>query len=175
MRIAIISCSLNPASRSRVLAHSAEAHLRAQGVEVDFIDLQTLDLPLAGAPEHWKSPAVEALKQRLEAAQGLLIATPIYNYTVNAAAFNLVELCGKALQGKTVGFLCSAGGFGSYMAVMSFANALMLDYRCYIVPRFVYALRDAVNDGVLTDPEVAERVKGLADEMRRVAGALAGA
>lgn len=175
MKIAIVSCSLDPGSRSRVLARAAEAHLRGKAVDVDPIDLQGQDLPMAGRREHWDLPQVGALRQRLAAADGILMAVPIYTYDVNAAAKNLVELCGKGFEGKVVGFLCSAGGFGSYMSVMAFANSLMLDFRSFIVPRFVYALRDAVEGGRIQDPAVEARVQQLADEVLRLAGALAGA
>ncbi len=67
---------------------------------------------------------------------------PVYNYDVNAVAKNFIELMGEdALGNKTVGFMLSAGGGGSYMAVMPFANSLMLDFRCWIVPRFLYVSR----------------------------------
>lgn len=172
MRIAIVSCSLNPGSRSRVLARAAEAHLRGKGVEADFIDLQEQDLPMAGPPGHWDLPQVEALEQRLSAADGILMAVPVYTYNVNAAAKNLAELCGKAFENKGVGFLCSAGGNASYMSVMGFANSLMLDFRSVIVPRFVYALRDAVQGGRIQDPAVEGRVHQLADELLRLSRAL---
>ncbi|MDP6500219.1 MAG: hypothetical protein QF847_03295 [Candidatus Marinimicrobia bacterium] len=61
----------------------------------------------------------------------------MYNYDVNAAAKNLLELTGSGWNEKTVGFICNAGGDKSYMSVMSFANSLMLDHRCKIIPCFV--------------------------------------
>jgi FMN reductase len=172
MKIAVISCSLNPESRSRVLARAAESRLKAAGVEVDFVDLQALTLPMAGKRQDWSRPEVEALRARLDAVQGFVLAVPIYTYDVNAAAKNLVELCGKAFEGKVAGFLCSAGGTASYMSVMAFANSLMLDFRTYIVPRFVYAVREAVAGGKIVDADIAARVEQLADEVARVAGAL---
>ena len=71
--------------------------------------------------------------------KAILLATPIYNYDVSAAAKNMVELTGSAWRDKTVGFICAAGGTSSYMSVMGLANSLMLDFRCIILPRFVYA------------------------------------
>ena len=46
------------------------------------------------------------------AARCVLLAAPVYNYDVNAAAKNLVELTGRAWEGKVVGLLLSAGGRG---------------------------------------------------------------
>ena len=174
MSIAILSSSLNPSSRSRVLAREAESYLKSKGVEVDLIDLQTLgELPLAGAAGSWDGEAVAELERRLSAAQGILIAAPVYTYDLNAAVKNVAELAGGGFEDKPVGFLLAAGGFGSYMSVMGFANSLMLDFRSFILPRFVYALKDAFAGGKITDPKITERVHDLANEMVRVSAALA--
>jgi FMN reductase len=174
MRLAILSSSLNPDSRSRVLAREAESHLKTQGVEVDFIDLQTLPaLPFAGAEGSWDGEAVAELERRLKAAQGILIAAPVYTYDLNAAVKNVAELAGGGFEDKPVGFLLSAGGFGSYMSVMGFANSLMLDFRSFILPRFVYALNEAVAGDKVVDPKIRTRIHELANEMARVSAALA--
>jgi FMN reductase len=74
----------------------------------------------------------------------------------------LIELTGDSWEDKVVGFLCAAGGASSYMSLMSLANSLMLDFRCLIIPRFVYATRsDFSGDKVPTD-EVKGRVARLA-------------
>jgi FMN reductase len=80
----------------------------------------------------------------------------------------MVELTGSAWEDKVVGFLCAAGGMGSYMSVMSFANSLMLDFRCLIIPRFVYATGDSFDGGKLTDTKVAKRIEQVAAELVRV-------
>ena len=89
----------------------------------------------------YSDPEVEKTRSRIESAAGILIAAPVYNFYLNAAVKNLIELTGSAWEDKVVGFLNAAGGYSSYMSVMSIANSLMLDFRCVIVPRFVYAVR----------------------------------
>jgi len=96
-----------------------------------------------------------------------MLATPVYNYDVSAAAKNMVELTGSAWEDKVVGFLCAAGGMGSYMSVMSFANSLMLDFRCLIIPRFVYATGDSFTGDKVTDTKVAKRIGHVAAELVR--------
>jgi len=71
-----------------------------------------------------------------------------------------------------VGFLCAAGGKGSYMSVMSLANSLMLDFRCLIIPRFVYSTGEDFEEGEVTDPNVGDRVGELAKELDRICMAL---
>ena len=77
------------------------------------------------------------------------------------------ELTGEAWNDKIVGFLCAAGGQGSYMSVMAYANSLMLDFRCTIIPRFVFATGDAFDDNNVTDRKVVKRIDELALELIR--------
>jgi FMN reductase len=80
---------------------------------------------------------------------------------VNAAAKNWLELVGgKWLEDAAVGFICAAGGRASYMSVMGFANALQLDFRAWIVPRFVYVTDNQWNHDE-PNADVLERIHGL--------------
>ena len=169
--ILIFSCSLNPVSRSRKLAEAAAGGLREIGEPSDLIDLREIDLPLCDGGRSIGSAA--ELAEKIAAARGVLIAAPIYNYDVNAAAKNLIELTGSAWENKVVGFLCAAGGRSSYMSPMGLASNLMLDFRCWIVPRFVYASRaDFAADGALS-PSVRARIGELAVTLANASRALA--
>ena len=81
---------------------------------------------------------------------------------MNAVAKNLIELTGQAWTDKLVGFISSAGGKGSYMSPMSYANSLMLDFRCIIIPRFVYADKTCFNNGNISDV-IKDRIEELVD------------
>ena len=174
MRILVVSCSLNPDSHSFLLAQQASTELRAAGAEVDFVDLREHALPVCDG-ETCTNPSVVTLTARIEAADAVLLAAPIYNFDVNAAAKNLVEHTGSAWEGKLVGFLAAAGGQASYMSLMPLANSLMLDFRCLIVPRFVYATGGDFADGRVTSQKIAGRIAQLASETLRLATALRGA
>jgi FMN reductase len=116
----------------------------------------------------YNHPAAKNITAAIERADGIMVATPVYNYDVSAAAKNMVELTGSAWEDKVVGFLCAAGGMGSYMSVMSFANSLMLDFRCLIIPRFVYATGDSFNGDKRADTKLAKRIEQVAAELVRV-------
>lgn len=169
----ILSCSLSPTSHSAILAHRLESTLTARGHDATLIDLRQLDLPFCDAATCYGHPQVIELQQAISAADAVTIATPIYNFEVGGATRNLIALTGQAWNNKLVGFLCAAGGQNSYMSVMSLANSLMLDFRCLILPRFVYASKTAFTDGQLTDPQIATRLDELAAELERLATALA--
>jgi FMN reductase len=159
----VISASLRPESLSRQLG----AFL-ANELEGDHVDLREFPLPMCDGDAAYGDPNVEKLRARIEGARVVLLAVPIYNYDANAAVKNLIELTGGAWEDKIVGFACAAGGMASYMSVMSMANSLMLDFRCIILPRFVYATGDDFNGGMITNANITKRLQQLADSARRV-------
>lgn len=159
----VISGSLRPESLSRVLGQ-----FLADELDGEHIDLREFPLPMCDGDAAYGDPNVEKLRARIEAARVILVAVPIYNYDANAAVKNLVELTGGAWEDKIVGFACAAGGQSSYMSIMGLANSLMLDFRCIILPRFVYATGDDFDGGKITSAEVKKRLKQLADSARRL-------
>jgi NAD(P)H-dependent FMN reductase len=166
--ILIVSASLNPDSNSRILAHEAARVLAADGVPAEVLDLREHPLPLCDGGEAYAHPGVAHVEARIAAADAVIIASPIYNYDGNAALKNLIELTGKAWENKVVGFLCAAAGKASFMAIMALANSLMLDFRCLIVPRFVYATGGDFDGGRLVNDEQGRRVAQLARETVRL-------
>lgn len=160
----IISSSLSPKSRSAVMAGRAREHLTAQGREVDWLDLRQMPLPQCDASSCYADPNVADLSARVRHAAGVILAAPVYNYDLSASAKNLVELTGQAWTNTVVGLILAAGGQGSYMSGMPFLNSLMLDFRCPVVPRFVYATKRSFADtGELADGEIVARIDELAD------------
>ena len=131
-----------------------------------------MNLPLCDGGKCYGMPSSKKLSATIEAADGILVAAPVYNYDVAAAAKNMIELTGSAWQDKIVGFLCAAGGTASYMSVMAYANSLMLDFRCVIIPRFVFATADAFDGDNIADKKVTVRVEQVANDLVRFTEAL---
>jgi FMN reductase len=168
----VISTSGNPDSNSRRMGRIAFAHLQKQKVDCDWIDINEMDLPLCDADKCYQMPGSKKLRTAIEAADGILVAAPVYNYDVAAAAKNIIELTGSAWEDKIVGFLCAAGGDSSYMSVMAYANSLMLDFRCVIIPRFAYATAEAFVGDRIIDKKLAIRIERVANELVRFTTAL---
>lgn len=172
MRYLVISSSLSPNSRSRVMARHALESLRGAGVKVDWLDLAQAPLPFCDAAACYGDANAVKATSLLQRADGILLASPIYNYDVSAAAKNLLEITGQHWTQKVVGFLCCAGGRSSYMSVMGVANSLMLDFRAMILPRFVYATSDDFSLEDVANPELDRRLRELSTELIRVTSAL---
>ena len=168
----VISTSGNPDSNSRRMGRIAFAHLQELKIECDWIDIREMDLPLCDADQCYGMPGSKRLSTAIKGADGIIIAAPVYNYDVAAATKNMIELTGSAWQDKIVGFLCAAGGMGSYMSVLAYANSLMLDFRCVIIPRFVFATSEAFNGDNITDKKILRRIETLAEELVRFTKAL---
>ena len=170
----VVSASGNPSSNSRKMGRIAFAHLEEARVDCRWLDLAGMDLPLCDADACYAHPAAQKLSAAIAAADGVIVAAPVYNYDVSASAKNMIELTGSAWEDKVVGFLCAAGGTNSYMSVMAYANSLMLDFRCVIIPRFVFATGDAFDDDTLIDAEIGQRIEEVAAELIRFTQALRG-
>ncbi len=149
-------------------------YLRKIKVDCTWLDTSELNLPLCDADACYSQPSSKKLSAAIKAADGIIVSAPVYNYDVSAAAKNMIELTGSAWEDKIVGFLCAAGGMSSYMSVMAYANSLMLDFRCVIIPRFAYATGDAFDGDALKDRKIAERIEQVAAELVRFTKALRG-
>ena len=170
----VVSTSGNSESNSRIMGRLAFEHLQNQKVECEWLDISTLDLPLCDADKCYMNVAAQKLHQTVQAADGIVVAAPVYNFDVSAAAKNMIELTGSAWEDKVVGFLCAAGGTNSYMSVMAYANSLMLDFRTVIIPRFAYATSEAFEGDTLIDKKIEERVRQVTDDLIRFTRALRG-
>ena len=168
MSYLIISTSLRPGSRSRIMAKSLENSID----NVEFFDLQDNPLPMCDGDECYDLPEVLEFREKVKNADGIIMATPVYNFNVSSGAKNIVELGGSMLYDKIFGFMCAAGGRNGYMSVMSLVNSLMLDFRCYIIPKFVYATKHDFENGKIINSDIKERIKELGTELIRVSKAL---
>jgi FMN reductase len=165
--ILIVGTSLDPDSRSQILARVALEICNVQNINAEVLDLRDYDLPMAGAANSFDSSIVSELTARVSKYHKIIFTVAIYNYDVTAAAKNFIELVGDTwLEGAVVGFICTAGGKNSYMSVMGFANSLMLDFRAWVAPRFVYVVKNEELHGA----EIKTRIEGLVQAVSRGTG-----
>ncbi len=179
IKIAVISCSLHPQSRSYVLAKQAMAQLANLDADATLYDLREHQIPFCDGTDAYNHPDSIMIRQVVADADAVLLAIPVYNFDVNAAAKNLLEIAMRAWNHKVVGFLCAAGGNSSYMSVMNCANNLMLDFRTIIVPRFVYATGSDFGDDreptmYVSSDKIMERITELTETTVKMTKALEG-
>ena len=170
MTYLIISTSLRLGSRSQIMAKHLEKSFGKE--EVKFFDLQETPLPMCDGDKCYDLPEVLDFREKIKEADGIIMSIPVYNFNVSSGAKNIVELGGRMLYDKTFGFMCAAGGRNSYMSVMSLANSLMLDFRCYIIPKFVFATKNDFEEDKIVNSDTKSRIKELGSELIRVSSAL---
>ena len=161
----IISTSLRPKGQTLALSEKALTFFNENNANAEVINLQTINLPFCDGGECYKDQAVIDLTKKIKDADSLIIASPVYNYYLNAVAKNLLELTGSGWNDKVVGFICNAGGDKSYMSLMPFVNSIMLDYRCNVIPKFVYATGDMYEGNKVVDSNLIERINELVDSI----------
>ena len=145
MRILVVSSSLAALSRSERLALIFAAQLTKRNVEVQYVSLKDKPLPKFSGHPAIESATYKFLHQSVTTADGLILASPLYNWTFCAELKNFVEHIGStddsvtgALFDKVVTFVTAAGLPHSYVGGMNLASSLMLDFKCVINPYQLY-------------------------------------
>ncbi len=167
MKIAILNSNLAPGGKTGNLVDELYALFQADGHDAETFHAGDLELPHCDGYLCYKDKKTIALAEALAPVEAIVLVSPVYNYDLNAAAKNLIELTGNSWKGKAVGLVVTAGGERSYLSPLGFMNSLGSDYRCLVSPRFVYVSRsDFSEDNTLpADSPVRDRLGFLAREI----------
>lgn len=107
--------SLRQASANRGLLRAAQAVL-PDNVTMDIAELG--DVPFYNSDLQTKPESVKRLLAQIESAQGLVLASPEYNYSIAPALKNALDWASREpdnrlLSGKTVAIVGAGGGMGT--------------------------------------------------------------
>ena len=171
LHVLAFSGSLRQASWNRGLLHAA-AELLPAGMSLEQFDLapipfynQDLD-----TPEHMP-PAVQEFKDKLRAADAVLIATPEYNYSIPGVLKNAIDwasrpIASTPLAGKPLAIMGAGGAFGTVRAQLQLRQmlsmALLLNKPEVLIQRG-WEKFDA--SGNLTDEPARESIRGLLEAL----------
>jgi chromate reductase, NAD(P)H dehydrogenase (quinone) len=172
VRILGFAGSLREGSYNRALLRVA------QTVVPDDAELETFDIegiPLFNQDLESNPPRkLHDFKTRIRAADAILIVTPEYNYSIPGVLKNAIDCASRpygdnAFSGKTVAVMgASVGTLGTARAQYHLRQCfLFLEMHPLSRPEVMVANAAAKFDdnGQLTDPETAERVRGLLDSL----------
>ncbi len=162
-----LSGSLRRASYNSALLRAAAA-LAPEGLTIDIVDWSDLpvyngDLETNGLP----APA-EALRGRIRRADGLLIATPEYNYGVPGPLKNAIDWVSRPpdhpFAGKPLGIMGGGGGFGTARGQLQ-VRQTMAALNCSTMNKpevYVSNIWDKFDDaGQLTDDALRTALTGF--------------
>ena len=175
MKFAILNTNLARGGKSAYLADILASFLAEGGHEAKIFPLGDLSLPACDGYLCYKNEKTISLTAELAEAEAILLVSPVYNYDLNSAAKNLIELTGSSWEGKAVGLVCLAGADRSYLSPLAFINSLSIDYRCLVSPRYVYVTRAdfAGGDALPEGSGILKRLRFLTRELPVLAEAAA--
>ena len=177
MKVLGISGSLRRDSHNTTLLRAA-AELLPPSVELEIFDGLKAVEPYDEDDDHGPGPVgVRALREAIEAADAILIATPEYNHSVPGQLKNAFDWASRpkgenALWGKPAAVVgASTGMFGAVWSqaearkVLGASGARVIDQELPIG-----RAQDAfTGDGRLKDPELRERFEQILDQLASLA------
>ena len=176
--ILVVSSSLDADSRSERVARLCAELLSAQGAEATFLSLKDHPLPPFGSVPMGELPEYHALHAAVLSADGLVLASPVYNWSSCAELKKFVEYVGstdKSVRGafydKVVTLVHAAGLPHSYMALAPLAASLMFDFKCVVNPYNVY-VHDRHWENSELIPDARRRVEKAMRVMAEMTGLL---
>lgn len=178
VKIVGIAGSLRADSYSQQALKVAVQRVQALGAEAEILDLRTLNLPFCdGGSDYPDYPDVIKLRQTVQQADGLILATPEYHGSVSGVLKNALDLMSfDQLSGKVTGVISVLGGQPNSNAL----NDLRLILRwvhSWVIPEQV-AIGQAWNafsqDGKLLDEKLSNRfdefAQSLVENTRKLKG-----
>ena len=110
VQVVAICGSLREHSHTRTALGVALEGAAEKGAVTDLLDLREWDLPVYDADADDAGDSV-AFRERVRAADSILLGTPMYHGSYSSPAKTAVDYCGfDEFEKKTVGLLGVAGG-----------------------------------------------------------------
>ncbi|GAB1807539.1 NADPH-dependent FMN reductase [Priestia megaterium] len=162
MNILIINGS--PRETGRTTQVTREIHKSYQS---SFLDLSQLSLPIfTGEPHQYETEEVQELIEKIEKADGILLATPEYHGTMSGALKNAFDFLNSAyFAHKPVALLAvSGGGKGGINALNNLRTVTRALYANVLSKQLVLDPADIVEKGTLRK-NAADGIYELVNEL----------
>lgn len=187
-KIAVIVGSDRAGSYNQALAKLAVARLKEHGATVTEIDIAALDLPIYSdaLEQNAFPPNALALKQQLQAQDGMLIVSPEYNGSVPALLKNALDWASRptgdeslialsAFRGKAAAIMsASVSPFGGLRALIHLRQ-ILTTIQLLVIPEQVlipFAHAAFEEDGSLKDALPASLVDMAMARLVKVSSAI---
>ena len=168
LNILAFAGSLREASYNRGLLRAAQG-LAPQDMQIEIFDLSGIPL-FSQDLEDKPAEAVVSFKEKIKAADGILIATPEYNYSIPGVLKNAIDWASRP-PGKSVLLGKPAAIMGASLGMLGTARAqydlrkvfVALDMHAVNQPEVMvpFANKSFDEQGNVTDENVKKRVQSL--------------
>lgn len=169
-RIVVISAGLSQPSSTRLLADQlADATRSAVGgrgesVDVEFVELRELAVEMAQTmvSGNRPTPALEAVKEQLVAADGIIAVTPVFSASYSGLFKTFVDLLDPDSLTGTPVLIAATAGTPRHSLVLEHAMRPLFAYlRAVVVPTAVFAATEDFGG----DADLERRVHRAAGEL----------
>ena len=169
VKIVGITGSLRTDSYTALALQQAVNRVQALDAEVEILDLREMKLPFCdGGSEYPDYPDVDILRDKVKAADGLILATPEYHGSVSGVLKNALDLMSfEHLSDKVTGLISVLGGQSNSNAL----NDLRIIVRWvhgFVIPEQIavgQAWQAFDREGKLKDAKLAERFDAFAQSL----------
>lgn len=169
--VLLVIGNLASESSAAKVASRVGALLQEQGCQVDTFDAATEALPLFNVQTAFSSEVYPALKQRVSAADVLVMATPDYHGSMSSATKNFLDHFWKEYAGKL--FASIVGSYEKGLTVHDQLRTVARQCYAWSLPYGVsfHEKADLTEDGIGDDLE--KRLRMLAGDIVRYGALLA--
>ncbi|WP_134704373.1 NADPH-dependent FMN reductase [Ammoniphilus sp. YIM 78166] len=164
-------------SKTRVVVQNLLEEIKKDNadIEVQFLDLKEYDVQFCdGRDPATYTGDTKKVIDLVSSADFYVIGTPIFQGSMTGALKNLFDLIPpQVFRNKVMGFVATGGTYQHYLVIENQLKPIAGYFRAFVAPGYVYAHNDHFNkQNELTDPDVVERVKQLAQEVVHMQRAL---
>ncbi|KAF3999621.1 NAD(P)H-dependent oxidoreductase [Glaciimonas immobilis] len=139
-------------------------------VSTEIINLRDHDVQFCDGrnPEEYEGVTQEIIK-KIQAADGLLVATPMYRGSYTGILKNIFDIIpNDALAGKPVGLIATAASDHHYLALEHELKPLLGFFHAFVLPGSVYINNDHYSEKTLIDVGIIDRLRQLGEGVVRL-------
>jgi FMN reductase len=168
-KIVCLGGSLRTDSHSMQALHGAAQRVEALGAIVTVLDLRQMNLPFCDGGDRYPDyPDVMVLREAVQQADGLILATPEYHGSLSGVMKNALDLMSfDQLSGKVTGLISVLGGPQNSNALNEM-RLIMRWVHAWVIPEQIaigQAWQAFNSDGSLKDEKLAKRFDEFAQSL----------
>ncbi|MET7247761.1 FMN reductase [Methylobacterium sp. EM32] len=166
-RIVAFSGNVRRPSRTRALVEAVAAELgRRRPIDLKVFDLAEVGTGLGATTRQALPLPIAHMIEAIEGADALIVGSPVHNGSYSGLFKHVIDfLEPAALAGKPVALTATGGGPRHALMVEHQLRPLFGFFTAHVAPTAVYAGEAEIENGVVTDERVAERVAAAASEL----------
>jgi len=174
IRVVGICGSLNPAGKTRASLSKALEGVAEHGADIELVELRDYELVFFGSVDSDDYPEdVHRLRQKIQEAQGIILATPEYHGSLTGALKNMFDLMSiEDFETKIVGLIGVAGGHVGAINSLNSLRTICRNLHCWVLPQEVSIAesgRVIGDDGTVADKDLEDRLLNVGRQVVKFA------